>query len=88
MADATGSFRNAFGSLIVFFVVGIAFLIPFDHELGKRQCKAFEAKEAAAARGEGGNVEGGNVEGGKVELIDAMMIPRQSGSLGSIDVEK
>ena len=43
---ATGSFRDAFGSLLAFFVLGTFALTFFDHELGVKQCKQFEANEA------------------------------------------
>jgi len=42
----TGSFRNAFGSLLVFFVLGSLVLLLYDDSLAKLQTKAFEAKHS------------------------------------------
>ena len=52
--DATGDFRDSFGALLSFFVVGIFVLCFFDPEKAAEQCKAFELrekKEKAAAEG-------------------------------------
>jgi len=43
--DATGNFRDSFGALLAFFVVGIFVLSFFDPEKAAAECKAFELKE-------------------------------------------
>ena len=52
--DATGNFRDSFGALLAFFVVGIFVLCFFDPEKAAEQCKAFELKEKLAKQKAGG----------------------------------
>ena len=45
--SATGSFKDAFLMLVIFFVLGIALLLPFNAEKAEEEKRAFEAKESA-----------------------------------------
>ncbi len=53
--NATGNFRESFGALLSFFVVGIFVLLFFDPKAAAEQCKAFEAKEREEKRKSAGN---------------------------------
>lgn len=48
--QATGSYRDAFGTLIVFFVVGIGMLLRFTPDVAEKQKKAFDEAAAKEAK--------------------------------------